>query len=127
MTARRGLLFLGFFLLVPVPIIVFGGGVPVVHLVELAALCALVALREGAAGPVKMMLFLFAAEALVGAVLCWLAAWSVDRGLRRFPGRRVDLVLLAVLTAAVVATLLFDVYATPFGRAPHGNLWEVLT
>jgi hypothetical protein len=127
MKLRRCVLFLGLFFLLPVPIVVFGGRVPLARVAELAALCILVAAREGTGGPVKSMIFLFASEALAGAALCWLAAWLVERRLRFFPGRSVDLALFAVVVVAVVAALLFEVYVTPFGQAPQGNLWDALT
>jgi len=124
---RRAVLFLALFLLLPLPLAMFAGRVPAARYCELAVLCLLVRVREGGGGPVNSMIVLFAAQAVGYSLLCWLAAWFVERCLRPLRRRAVDLTLLAVLVAALLAAVAFDVYVTPFGRAPRGNLWEALT
>lgn len=124
---RRRALFLTSFFLLPLPLAVFDGRVPPARDAELAFLCALVGWSEGAGGPVKMMFFLFAAHALVYGILCWSGAWLLDRFLRPLPRRPVGVLIATVLVACVLAALLWQPYATPFGRAPRGNLWEALT
>ena len=115
-------LLLGFVL--PLPLLgPFDALVPVARFIMLFGFSAAVAIAEGAAGPVPLILLLFAAHALSGLALCALIAWGGARGLSGLTssGRRA-LVAVVVLGAVGFVTA-FDFYRTPFGRTPSANFW----
>jgi len=125
--ARR-LLFLLFFLALPLPILgPWGGLVPAArHWILLGATSA-VALAEGAAGPVPGILALFAVHAVGGTLLCLALAWAAARGLARLAPRERTRVVVAAWVVGVAAAVAFEVYVTPFGRAATANLVGVLS
>jgi hypothetical protein len=124
---RRLALFLGLFFLLPLPILVFDGLVPVARIVLLAVVCILVGFFEGASGPVMSITFLMVAQAAVYTLILGAVAWLADRALRPIPPRMVRTVLLVALAAALFASIAFDVYTTPFGRTAQSNLFGALS
>jgi len=128
MSVRRAawLLFAAFALTLPFPAVgPFGGFVPAVHHVVLLAATLAVAVAEGAAGPVPRILALFAVHAAVTLALTGLAAWLCARLLAsRSPATR-RTVVWAVCAALLAVSLAFELYETPFGRAPTANLLGV--
>jgi len=128
MSVRRAawLLFAMFALTLPFPAIgPFGGFVPAVHHVVLLAATVAIAVAEGAAGPVLGILLLFAFHAAVTLVLTALAAWLCARLLAsRSPAAR-RTVVWAVCAVLLAVSLAFEIYQTPFGRAPTANLLGV--
>ena len=104
----------------------FGGFVPAVHHVALFAATAAVAVVEGAAGPVKMILVLFGVHVVATLTLCALAAWLAARLLAPLPPRARAVVVLGLCAALIAASLAFPLYDTPFGREPTANLLGVL-
>ena len=104
----------------------FGGFVPAVHHVALFAATAAVAAVEGTAGPVKMILVLFAVHMVATLALCGLAAWLAARLLAPLPPSMRAAIALALCAALLAAALAFPIYDTPFGRAPTANLLGVL-
>ena len=126
--AARWFLFLGVVLTVPVPMLgPFDALVPPVRYLILFAAGSAVAAVEGAAGPVPMILLLFAAHALATLLLAWLTAWMAARLLSALsPAARRNAVLATCTTMLFVA-LAADLYRTPFGRGHLSNLLGVLS
>jgi hypothetical protein len=104
----------------------FGGFVPALHNVALFAATAAVALVEGAAGPVRGILVLFAMNVVITLALCGLAAWLCARLLASLSPRVRAAITLGLCAALVAASLAFPLYDTPFGREPTANLLGVL-
>jgi hypothetical protein len=130
MTTRttRRLWLLGLWLLVPWPLTVFSESfVPAVRYTILATATALVAVTEGAAGPVGMILGLMVGYALATTALCWLLAWAISRLLGRLPERRARLITFGCLGGGLLLALVFEPYRTTFGRAARGGLLAVLS
>ena len=126
-TARR-LLFALAALALPLPTLGPYAAVvpPARHLILFAATAAVAAL-EGAAGPVRGILTLFAINAAVTFPVAWFVAWLAARLTASLsPGVRRALVLGTCALFLLVA-LAFDLYRDPFGRAPTTNLWGVLS
>lgn len=126
--AAWGWLFATFALVLPFPILgPFGGLVPPVrHLILLAATSA-VAATEGAAGPVPGLMALFALHAVVGLLISLALAWVASRllgGLQ--PSLRRSVVWIAIALMVAIASI-FELYTTPFGRAPTASLLGVLS
>ncbi|MED5262868.1 MAG: hypothetical protein VX574_10785 [Myxococcota bacterium] len=122
--ATFGTLLVVLVLVLPLPLLgPFDALVPVVRFVLLLGASSAVAIQEGAAGPVPMIVLLFAAHAVVGLVACVLLASLATGGLSHLaPGTRRVLVGVFVFGAVILASV-FDFYQTPFGRAPESNLW----
>ena len=91
-----------------------------------AALGALVAAVEGAAGPVSRILVLFGINAAATLALCALAAWLGGRLFAPLSPRARAAVALGLCAALLAASLAFQLYDTPFGREPTANLLGVL-
>jgi hypothetical protein len=101
--------------------------VPGVRYLILAGATAAVAFTEGAEGPVPAILLLLAGHALIYFALAWLCARIGMRWLAPMrPGQRRNLVLVGC-AALLLLALAFNLYTTPFGRTPTGNLWGVLS
>ena len=89
----------------PLPLLgPFDALVPVVRFALLFGVSAAVAMAEGAAGPVPLILLLFGAHALFGLGVCAGIAWLASRGLSRLApaSRRVWVSALVVGAVAVV-------------------------
>jgi hypothetical protein len=126
-TLRR-LWFVGFWLLVPWPLSIFGDAfVPAVRYLILGVVAAAVAVTEGASGPVGGLVFLFLAMALLTTLACWLAAWLVSKLLIHSSAFAQRAVTFGGLGAALIFCLVCEPYATPFGRALTGGLLDVLS
>ena len=104
----------------------FGGFVPAVHHVALFAATAAIAVVEGAAGPVKMILVLFAVHVVATLALCGLAAWLFAWLTRRLSPRTRAALALAFCALLLGVAFAFPIYDTPFGRAPTASLLGVL-
>ena len=125
--STRWLLFAVLVVALPFPAVgPFGGFVPALHNVALFAATAAVALVEGAAGPVRGILVLFAMNVAITLALCGLAAWLCARLLASLSPRVRAAIALALCAALVAASLTFPLYDTPFGREPTANLLGVL-
>lgn len=105
----------------------FGSLVPPVRYAILLGAASAVALAEGAAGPVPLILALLAANLVVSLGAAGVAAWIVSRalGALRSPALRSGLAVGAVLVGLALAASL-PVYETDFGRAPTASLLGVL-
>jgi hypothetical protein len=126
--ALRRIWFLGLWLLLPWPLVLIGDGlVPAVRFAVLAAAAGVIALAEGAAGPVGAIVGLFVAYALATALACWLLAWVVARMLARLPAAYAAAITWTLLGVALVVALFLAPYRTPFGRAATGGLLQVLS
>lgn len=129
--SRRAIFWLVFGALVlalPVPMLgPFESLVPPVRYAILLGAASAVALAEGAAGPVPLILALLAANLVVSLGAAGVAAWIVSRalGALRSPALRGGLAVGAVLTGLALAASL-PVYETGFGRAPTASLLGVL-
>jgi len=126
--AIRRLWFLGAWLLLPWPMVIFGDiWVPAVRYAILAGVACAVALAEGAGGPVLALVFLFSAWAAVTTLGSWLFAWAVSKLLGLLPGRMAGVVTLAILLVGLVVTLVLTPYETRFGTARTGGLLDILS
>jgi hypothetical protein len=124
----RWLLWLAFLLLLPMPMWgPFDAFVPAVRYAMLLAAGAAVAWAEGTAGPVPLILLLFAAHAVAALGLTGLAAWLGGYLLAPFAARTRGWVVWATCLALLLFALLLEPYRTPFGRAPEGNLLGILS
>lgn len=118
--------FAALFLLAPLPILVFEGSVPLARICLLAAVSVAVALREGASGPVGMIVGLLVGHALVYLLLVFVAARLAARGLRRLPQTPAIVLLGACVAAGAAVALVAQPYVTPFGLEPRANLRQAL-
>jgi hypothetical protein len=104
----------------------FGGFAPALHNTALFAATAAVALVEGGAGPVRMILALFAVNMVGTLALCALAAWRGALVLAPLSPRARTAAALGLGAVLFAAALAFPLYDTPFGREPSANLLGVL-
>jgi hypothetical protein len=126
-SARR-LLFVVIALTVPVPMLgPFDALAPPLRYLILFSASGAVAAAEGAAGPIPAILALFGGHALVALGLAWLAAWVAARLLTPLSPQTRRRAVLSVCGAMILAALVFELYRTPFGRAPTANLLGVLS
>jgi hypothetical protein len=126
-TSRR-LWFIGLWLMLPFSLPFLDGSlVPAVRYVILASASIAIAFLEGSAGPVGMLIALFAVWGAITTSICWGIAWAVARGLSAAtPSLRAGVTWGCLLVGLIVALGLRP-YSTPFGRAATGGLLEVLS
>jgi hypothetical protein len=106
---------------------VHGPFVPSARYAILTGVSSLTALVEGGAGPIGLLIVLFAVWSGVTTALCWTMAWGVGRVLTpTTPTLRARITWVCLGTALVVA-IVFQPYTTPFGRAAVGGLLDVLS
>ncbi len=124
----RRSLFLALFLLAPLPMVGIDVAiVPAARYCLLTGVCLSVAFLEGGAGPVGAIAALFAANAILYTLLLWGIAWGASRLLAHLPAAATRNALLGTIAIAILLALLFDLYTTPYGTAPHTNLIGVLS
>jgi len=124
----RRIWFVGLWLLLPWPFALLGDGlVPAVRYAILAIAGASIAIVEGAAGPVGMIVALFAGLAIATALACWGIAWVVGKGLDRLPATQAAAITWVCLALGLAVALFGEPYRTPFGRAVTGGLLQVLS
>jgi hypothetical protein len=110
MSARR-LLWLGFLLAVPVPILVVAQGhVPALRLLFMGGVTLAVMLFESARGAAGLLALFLIGQFAVYAALLWLAAWAVTR----VAGRRSLPVAIGILVALLAVALMRPIYRCPF-------------
>lgn len=126
--SARWLLFLAIGLTAPLPMLgPFDAWVPAARYLLLTLATASVAVTEGAAGPVPGILALFGAHALIALLLAGLLGWAVARLTRPLSSGARRIVVLGICGALLFGAIAFEIYRTPFGRAPTANLLEVLS
>ena len=109
--SARLLLWLGFVLAVPVPILVVGQGhVPALRLLFMAGVTLAVMLLESARGAAGLLALFLVGQFAVYGFLLWMAAWGITALAGRYR-LAVALALLAVLLAVAVAR---PIYRCPF-------------
>ena len=126
--AIRWLLFGALVLALPFPMLgPFEALVPPVRYAVLLGAASMVALAEGAAGPVPLILGLLALNLGSSLAAAWVVAWAASRVLGGVssPALRAGLVVTAVCIGLSAAAF-FSIYETTFGRAPTANLLGVL-
>jgi hypothetical protein len=124
-TSRR-LLWAGLVLMLPLPMLLFGGLVPVARYWLLAGVAAGLIAAEGWGSVPAEIFALFFLHALVYTLLTWLLARWLARALAAAPGRLAAWTL-ALLAAGVVVTSAFHPFVTPFAPvSPRANLLHVL-
>jgi len=120
--------FLGFWLLLPWPLVLLSDAlVPAVRYLLLGCVAASVALTEGAGGPVSMVVAFFIGYGLLTTLLCWIMAWAVARSLVRWLPHHARTITWVCLVVGLLVALLFEPYRTSFGRAATGGLLQVLS
>ncbi len=128
MRPMRRVWFAGIWLLFPWPLLILvDASVPAVRYVLLAAVAGMVAVMEGAAGPVGLLVSLFAIWGVGTSLLCWLAAWLMARLMARLPDPAAVALTLGLLGIGLFWAVFFEPYRTPFGRALRGGLLQVLS
>lgn len=124
----RRLWFFGLWLLLPWPLLVLQDAwVPAVRYVLLGLAAALVAITEGAAGPVGLIVLLFLGWGALTSLLTWLLAWLIAKLLDQLPAKFAIALTACILGSGLAWALLLEPYRTPFGRALRGGLLQVLS
>ena len=126
--AARWLLFASLVLTLPFPAVgPFEAFVPPIRYAILVGAATLLAVAEGAAGPVVMITLLLVGNLLLSLAAAWIAAWVASRalGVLRSAKLRGGLALAAVCVALALGASL-PIYRTAFGRAPTADLLGVL-
>lgn len=125
--ATRWLLFGALVVALPLPLLgPFGGTVPPLRSAILFGATALVALTEGAAGPVLGILGLFAVNVALGLALAGGLAWGATRLLAGLGDGARGAVVLGAVAVLLVAASSFEIYETSFGRFPRVSLLGIL-
>jgi len=126
-TLRR-VWFVGLWLLLPWPLTVVGDAfVPSARYALLAGASSSIALTEGAAGPVALIVALLVGVAGLTALGCWVIAWGIGRLLVRLPIAHAAALTWVCLGLGLFVALFFEPYRTPFGRALTGGLLQALS
>jgi hypothetical protein len=126
-TTRR-LWFAGIWLLLPWTLPVYMDAfVPAVRYVLLAGVASSIAVVEGSAGPVRLIILLFAGWGLITTLLSAFLAWLISTGLARISPRTATWVTLVCLVVGFAIAVAFEPYRTPFARAATGGLFQVLS
>lgn len=126
-TTRR-VWFAGLWLLLPWSLPVYMDAfVPAVRYVLLGTVASSIAIVEGSAGPVRLLVLLFVGWGIITTLLSAAMAWLISKGLSRISPRTATWVTLLVLAAGLIIALVFEPYRTPFGRAATGGLFQVLS
>jgi hypothetical protein len=121
------MLWVGFLLTAPLPLLGFGALIPVARFLLLAAVTAGLILTEGMGTVPAVLLAIFVVHALVYAGLLWLLALLISRGLDRLSSRSVGPVTVGLVAACLVVAAAFDLYVTPFAAvSPRASLLHVL-
>jgi hypothetical protein len=124
----RRLWFGGLWLFLPWPLLIFSDAlVPAVRYLLLGSVAASVAIAEGASGPVGMLVVLFLGMAALTTLGCWLLACLAAMLLGPLPLRTQRTISWFCLAVALAASLVWEPYRTPFGRALAGGLLDVLS
>lgn len=124
----RRLWFAGIWLLFPWPLLVLqDASVPAVRYLLLGVVAATVAIAEGAAGPVGLLVVLFLGWGIGTSFCSWLLAWAISRLLGKLPKSAALSLSFGSLAVALVWALFFEPYRTLFGRALKGGLLQVLS
>ena len=123
----RWILWIGFVLMVPVPILFLGPGlVPTARLLMLGAISAAVLLLENARGAVGMLAGLLLAQGFLYLGLLWLAAHILSRTLGRFSAKTVAWATIGVVAVGLLLASLFDGYRGPYRvQSARANLLNV--
>jgi hypothetical protein len=122
------LLFGSLVLALPFPMLgPFEALVPPVRYAILPGAADALALAEGAAGPVSLILGLLALNLLLSLAAAGIAAWIASRalGALRSPALRSGLAVGVVCAGLAIAASL-PIYEMAFGRSPTANLLGVL-
>jgi hypothetical protein len=121
------MLWIGFLLTVPLPLLGFGALIPVARLLLLAAVTACLIVAEGMGTVAAALLAIFALHALVYAGLLWLLALLISRGLARLSARSVGPATVGLVAGCLIVAAAFDLYVTPFAAvSPRASLLHVL-
>jgi hypothetical protein len=124
----RWLWFVGIWLLFPWPLFILQEAwVPAVRYLLLGLVAATVAIVEGAAGPVGLLVTLFLGWGIGTSLCSWLLAWAITKLLGQLSSRVAVSLSLVALGTALIWAITFEPYRTPFGRALRGGLLQVLS
>ena len=123
----RWILWIGFVLLVPVPILFLGPGlVPTARLLMLGGISVAVMLVENARGAVGMIAVVLLAQGFLYMGVLWLAAHILSRTLGRFSPKVVARATIGVIAVGLLLASLFDVYRGPYRvQSARANLLNV--
>jgi hypothetical protein len=123
----RWLGFVGLFLLLPCPMLVFDAVVPAVRYVILAAAALLVLLAEGGAGPVPAIVLLFGLHAVFYTAIAWILSWAATHLVSRVAPRALAPLTWMALAAGFTIALVFEPNRTPFGLRATSGLLDILS
>lgn len=120
--------FAALFVAAPLPMLFFERAlVPAARYALLAGVSLAVVAREGATGPAVGIALVFAVHALGYGLLCWIAAGLVARAVAVLPTPVGAALLWGAVALGLAVGLGFEIYRTPFGRAPWGSLLDALS
>lgn len=126
--ALRRLWFVGLWLLLPWPMGILDQAlVPAARYALLAAAALAVLVVEGPGGPVVAIVALFVGWAAATALGTWAVARATFWAMGRIAPRWRTALCLGALALGALAALWLAPYHTPFGRAPRGGLFEILS
>ena len=109
--SARWLLWLGFLVAVPVPVLVVAHGhVPALRLLFMGGVTLAVILLESARGAAGLLALFLIGQFAVYAALLWLMAWTVTR----VAGRRSLPVAITILVTLFAVALARPIYKCPF-------------
>jgi len=118
----------GIWLLFPWPLLIYSDAwVPAVRYLLLAVVAGTVAVMEGSAGPVGLLVLLFATWGVGTSLLAWLLAWLIAKLMALLPDRVAVALTVGILGIGLFWAIFFEPYRTPFGRAVRGGLLQVLS
>jgi hypothetical protein len=121
------MLWIGFLLTVPLPLLGFGALIPVARFLLLAAVTAGLIVAEGMGTVPAALLAILVLHALVYAALLWLLALLISRGLARLSRRSLAPATVGLVAACLIVAAVFDLYVTPFASvSPRASLLHVL-
>jgi hypothetical protein len=125
--ALRWLLWLAAMAALPVPLFGIGTGrVPPLHQLELGVLALAFTLLERAQGIGPLLVGLFLGQALVYAVLLWLAAGFAAAALSRLPPLSRTRVACFLVVLGLALAIMQPIYRTPYSaRSAHSKLLDV--
>jgi len=123
----RWLCFIGLFLLLPWPMLVFDAFVPAVRYVILAGAALAVLLVEGGAGPVPGIVLLFCLHAVVYTAVAWILSWAATRLVSQASPRALAPLTWIALAAGFTIALVLEPDRTSFGHRATGGLLDILS
>jgi len=121
------MLWLGFLLTVPLPLLGFGALIPVARFLLLAGVTVGLIAAEGTGTVPAALLAILLLHALIYAGALWVLALLIARGLEKLSSRSVALATVGLVAACLIVAAAFELYVTPFAPvSARASLLHVL-